>query len=151
MRLQLQFACDDGRALPSRAQFEAWAAAALGAAATTTATARGGEVTVRVVERAEMRALNHRYRGHNRPTNVLSFPFQPVAGVPLDILGDIVICAPLVAAEAAAQHKPPMEHWALLLIHGILHLCGYDHQQDEDAARMEAAERRVLAELGMGG
>ncbi len=145
-RLELQIACASGGEIPGRDQVESWAAAALNKIRR-----RGGEVTVRVVDRPEMTDLNRRYRGKTGPTNVLSFPFEAAAAglPPLDILGDVVICAPVVAAQAARQRKPPMEHWALLVIHGILHLCGFDHQRDAEAARMEALERAILADFGI--
>ncbi len=108
-----------------------------------------GEITIRVVDRTEMAALNHRYRGKIGPTNVLSFPFEAPPGLPLDILGDVVICAPLVLAQAASQGKPPMAHWAHLVIHGTLHLCGYDHQQPQEAEQMESLEQNILTELGI--
>jgi probable rRNA maturation factor len=100
-------------------------------------------VTVRYVAEAEGRRLNREYRGRDRATNVLTFVYaaRPLAG-------DIVICAPIVAREARAQGKPVEAHHAHLLVHGLLHLQGYDHERESEAARMERRERRVLAELG---
>ena len=95
-----------------------------------------------------MRALNHQYRGKDYATNVLSFPLT-LPGVPEGVLlGDIVICAPVVAAEAATQHKPVAAHWGHLVIHGVLHLLGHDHEAEDAAAEMEALEVHILASLG---
>ena len=168
LRLQLQVACAAGDETPDAGQVESWAAAALKKIGRD-----GGELTVRVVGITEMADLNHRYRqkpgstnlGSTNPdstnpgptnpeptnpvpTNVLSFPFN-ADGLPLDILGDVVVCAPLVASEAASRGQPLMDHWAHLVIHGTLHLCGFDHQQDDEAERMESLERDILAELGI--
>lgn len=110
-----------------------------------------GEITVRIVDADEGADLNARYRGCQGPTNVLSFPADvdlPHAPDEPGPLGDIVICAPLVAAEAAAQGKPAEAHWAHLVVHGVLHLMGYDHEVDADAQIMESRERRILADLG---
>jgi len=105
------------------------------------------ELCVRVVDEPEMRALNARYRKKDYPTNVLSFPADLPAGVDLPLLGDIVVCAPVVNREAAAQHKAVRAHWAHMLVHGTLHLLGHDHQRPREAARMEALETRILAAL----
>jgi probable rRNA maturation factor len=105
-------------------------------------------LTVRLVDDAESRALNGRYRGKRKPTNVLSFPFEPPRGVQSPLLGDLVICAPVVRREARAQGKRPEAHFAHLVVHGCLHLRGYDHETDRDAAVMERRETRALAALG---
>ncbi|WP_043769115.1 rRNA maturation RNase YbeY [Algiphilus aromaticivorans] len=106
-----------------------------------------GALCLRVVDADESRALNHRFRGKNRPTNVLSFPAaSPLVEEPE--LGDIVLCAPVIAAEAAEQGKSPRAHWAHMVVHGVLHLRGHDHIDDDEARVMEAAERRILAGLG---
>ena len=120
--------------IPTDRQLRAWARRAL---------PRGGEVTVRYVAEAESRRLNRVFRGRDRPTNVLSFPYglSPLAG-------DIVICAPVVAREAREQGKSVEAHHAHLLVHGLLHLEGHDHERGAQAARMERRERRILAELG---
>ena len=111
------------------------------------------EVSVRLVDEAESRDLNARYRDRDRPTNVLSFaayddpvPLPDDANVPL---GDVVVCVPLVAQAADEQQKTVRDHWAHLVVHGTLHLLGYDHESDEDAAVMEALETRLLAERGV--
>jgi probable rRNA maturation factor len=110
--------------------------------------AEDSEVTVRVVDAAESQALNHQYRGKDAPTNVLSFPFEAPPGIPVALAGDLVICAPVVEREAREQNKPLNAHWAHMVIHGILHLQGFDHITDEDASVMEELEIRLLAQLG---
>ena len=106
------------------------------------------ELTLRLVDRDESRALNLRYRGQDKPTNVLSFPAGLPSGLDLPLLGDIVICAPLVDEEAEKQHKSLQSHWAHLVIHGVLHLLGHDHQDEKEAVEMEAIEVDLLASLG---
>jgi probable rRNA maturation factor len=106
------------------------------------------ELTLRLVDRDESRALNLRYRGQDKPTNVLSFPAGLPSGLDLPLLGDIVICAPLVGEEAEKQHKSLQSHWAHLVIHGVLHLLGHDHQDEKEAVEMEAIEVDLLASLG---
>ena len=105
-------------------------------------------LTVRVIGEEEMAKLNRRYRGRNQSTNVLSFPIEPLLGMRTDLLGDIVVCGPVVDREAAIQHKPPMGHWAHMVVHGMLHLCGYDHESDQEATAMETLEKSVLGGLG---
>jgi len=105
-------------------------------------------LTVRVVGEEEMAKLNRRYRGRNQPTNVLSFPIEYLPGMCTDLLGDIVVCGPVVDREAAIQHKPPMGHWAHIVVHGMLHLFGYDHDSDQEATAMETLEKSVLEGLG---
>ena len=95
-----------------------------------------------------MRRLNGEYRGQDRATNVLAFAFDPIRGVETDLLGDVVICAPVVADEAHRQGKSLPAHWAHMVIHGVLHLCGYDHADGRQAAEMEALEVRLLRDLG---
>jgi probable rRNA maturation factor len=105
-------------------------------------------LTVRVIDEEEMAKLNRRYRGRNQSTNVLSFPIGPLPGMHTDLLGDIVVCGPVVDREAAIQHKSPMGHWAHMVVHGLLHLFGYNHESDQDAIVMEALEKSVLEGLG---
>ena len=105
-------------------------------------------LTVRVVGEEEMAKLNRRYRGRNQSTNVLSFPIEPLPGIRTDLLGDIVVCGPVVDREAVIQHKSPMSHWAHMVVHGLLHLFGYDHESDQDAMAMEALEKSLLEGLG---
>lgn len=142
LELDLQITCP-APALPAEAQFRTWAAAALAGRR------EAAELTIRVVDEVEGTQLNQRYRGRPGPTNVLSFPFDPPPGLPpQDLIGDLVICAPLVAREAALQGKPQDAHWAHLVVHGTLHLLGYDHLTDPDAEEMEAMETVILAGLG---
>ncbi|XKH01436.1 rRNA maturation RNase YbeY [Marinobacter nauticus] len=132
-----------GDGVPGEEQFQAWGQLAwLGD--------EPSEVTVRIVDEAESRALNHQYRGKDKPTNVLSFPFEAPAGITVPLAGDLVICAPVVEKEAREQHKEPVAHWAHMVVHGMLHLQGYDHIEDEEAEVMEALEVRLLAQLGFG-
>ena len=132
--------------VPGAGDFEKWLEIAL---------QDQGDVSlaVRVVDTGEMQALNARYRGKDKPTNVLSFPADlPEAVIEnLDArpLGDIVICAPVVGHEAGKQGKPPADHWAHLAIHGALHLLGHDHQGDAEAEAMESLEVKCLAALGI--
>jgi probable rRNA maturation factor len=127
--------------IPSEGDIKHWAGLAL------QEHLRHAGLVVRIVDEAEITALNRQYRGKDGPTNVLSFPYQGFAGVPSDLLGDVVICAPVVAAEAAVQGKPLDAHWAHLVIHGVLHLLGYDHHHEADAARMERRESVLLTGL----
>ena len=112
------------------------------------------EITIRIVDVAEITDLNHRYRNKEKPTNVLSFPADRPEGLPPEIaaqfteLGDIAICAQVVANEAAEQAKAEIAHWAHMVIHGTLHLLGYDHIATDEAAEMEALEITLLAEFG---
>ena len=105
-------------------------------------------LTVRVIDEEEMAKLNRRYRGRNQSTNVLSFPMEPLPGMRTDLLGDIVVCGPVVDREAAIQNKSPMDHWAHMVVHGLLHLFGYNHESDQDAMLMEALEKSALGRLG---
>ncbi|PLW83813.1 rRNA maturation RNase YbeY [Kineobactrum sediminis] len=107
------------------------------------------ELCLRLVDEEEMTALNSGYRGKAGATNVLSFPADLPPELDLPLLGDIVICAPVVAREAIAQGKPPAAHWAHMVVHGCLHLLGYDHIDEDDAAVMEVLETTILAQLGL--
>lgn len=102
------------------------------------------ELTLRLVDSDEGRELNKQWRHRDYATNVLSFPFECPPGVPLNLLGDIVLCAPVVAQEAREQNKLLQSHWAHLVIHGVLHLLGYDHLSDEEAEKMEQLEIEIL-------
>ena len=133
-----------GAGVPTPAEVRKWARAAL------TADVRG-ELTVRIVNEPESAELNARYRGKAGPTNVLSFPAEPPelgSGDELLPYGDVVICAAIVAREAREQGKRLAAHWAHMVVHGALHLQGYDHENARDAGIMEARERALLAELG---
>lgn len=139
-RTQPQLALSVQRAVrapdaPTRSQIMRFARAAL---------AHDANITIRIVNAEEGRALNHTYRGKDYATNVLSFVYEiePV------VSGDLVLCAPVVSDEAAAQGKSPIAHYAHLIVHGVLHLQGFDHETDTDAALMEAHETATLAQLG---
>lgn len=106
------------------------------------------EVTIRITDNAESQELNHQYRGKNKPTNVLSFPFEAPPQLSLPLLGDLVICAPVVQEEAHAQNKPLEAHWAHMVIHGCLHLLGFDHETEADADEMETLEIAIMQQLG---
>ena len=127
---------------PGARLIAAWAAAALGTRAA------GAEIAVQVVSPAASRRLNHHYRGKDKPTNVLSFPTTAPPGAVPRPLGDIVICPAVLKREAREQGKPERAHWAHLVVHGALHLAGYDHENDSDATRMERREIAVLRRLG---
>lgn len=134
LNLSVQYACNrDG--LPLRADFVRWARAAL---------VGGGEIAIRLVEADEGQALNKEYRGKDYATNVLSFPYDtdPV------VSGDLVICPSVVAREASEQGKPLAAHYAHLTVHGMLHLQGWDHENDDDAQAMETEETEILAAMG---
>ena len=128
---------------PPRRDLTRWVATALGRGAA------GGELGLAVVGAPESRRLNSQYRGRDCATNVLSFPAPPPPpGAPVRALGDLVICARVLRAEARAQAKTLRAHWAHLVVHGTLHLIGYDHERDADARRMERREIAVLRRLG---
>ena len=129
--------------VPAATSFRNWVAAAL------RGRIREADLAIRIVGAKEGRALNRHYRGKDYATNVLSFPAELPEGVKLPLLGDLVICAPVVAREAAEQGKPVAAHYAHLTVHGVLHLLGWDHEHDKDAEAMEQLEREVLAELGL--
>lgn len=139
LNLSVQYACNDA-GVPLRPQIRAWARAALDVDGK-----RGGQITVRFVDADEGRSLNNDYRGKDYATNVLSFPYEiePI------VCGDLVICAEVVAREAAGQGKPLAAHYAHLIVHGMLHLQDYDHEKNEaEALLMEGRERTILAALG---
>lgn len=128
--------------LPSEAEFSRWITEAL-----KDLRDEDTELTVRIVDEAEGQELNREYRGKDYPTNVLSFPFEAPPGIDLPLLGDLVICAQVVAREAKEQNKPLAHHWAHLTVHGVLHCLGYDHIEDVEAEEMEQLEREILARL----
>lgn len=129
--------------VPPFEDLESWATLALEMAGREQA-----ELSVRIVDEAESQALNRDYRGKDNSTNVLSFPAELPAGVDVPLLGDLVICAPVVAREAAEQGKPLAAHWCHMMVHGCLHLLGYDHLEDAEAEAMESLETRILARIG---
>jgi probable rRNA maturation factor len=133
------------KGVPSSPSFREWVEAALRGAKRRKAT----ELSIRIVDAKEGRALNRDYRGKDYATNVLSFPAELPPGVNLPLIGDLVICAPVVAREATEQGKRAGDHWAHMTVHGVLHLLGYDHIEDGEAEAMEALETRILAGLGI--
>jgi probable rRNA maturation factor len=129
--------------IPAPASFRRWVTAAL------QGRVRRADLAIRIVDEREGKALNRHYRGKDKPTNVLSFPAELPEGVTLPVLGDIVLCAPVVAREAGKQGKPLNAHYAHLTVHGVLHLLGCDHDDPREAEAMEQIEREVLASLGL--
>ncbi len=135
--------------VPAAVSFRKWVAAALNGRI------READLAIRIVGSKEGRALNHHYRGKDYATNVLSFPAEIAEGVKMPkgvkmpLLGDLVICAPVVAREAKEQKKPLTAHYAHLTVHGALHLLGWDHEDEREAEAMEQLEREILAELGI--
>ena len=142
MIIDLQIACEEESGLPTAEQIEQWATAAV------QPQSEEEEMTVRIVDEAESHALNLNYRGKDRPTNVLSFPFECPDEVELPLLGDLVICRQVVEREAQEQDKPLMAHWAHMVVHGSLHLLGYDHIEDDEAEEMESLETQIMTGLG---
>ena len=140
--VDLQIATENIERLPTEEQIVQWATAAV--------QPEGDEVemTVRIVDEAESHELNLTYRGKDRPTNVLSFPFECPDEVALPLLGDLVICRQVVEREAVEQEKPLMAHWAHMIVHGSLHLLGYDHIEDDEAEEMESLETQIMQGLG---
>ena len=144
--LRLSMSLEDASGVPgvpAEDAFRRWAEAALSGRRADV------ELAIRVVDEAESAELNSHYRGKIGPTNVLSFPAELPPGVPLPVLGDLVICAPVVLREAREQGKPAESHWAHLVVHGCLHLLGFDHEAEAEAEAMESLERRILAGLGL--
>jgi probable rRNA maturation factor len=141
--IDLQIAYEDSK-LPSLESFQRWADLAL-----TAVTDEKFELTIRLVNIEESQQLNNQYRHKDKPTNVLSFPFEVPEGIELNLLGDLVVCVPVVEQEAKQQSKILFDHWAHMIIHGCLHLLGYDHISDADADEMEALEIKILAELSI--
>ncbi len=141
--VDLQNACD-ALELPALADFQLWINSTL-----SSITEQEFELTIRLVNLKESQALNKQYRQKDKPTNVLSFPFEVPEGVELNLLGDLVICVQVVEAEAQTQGKDLFDHWAHMVIHGCLHLVGYDHINDNEAEEMEALEVKILNELSI--
>jgi len=147
VHVDVQNACDDDT-VPELPIVESWIARAVDASGAN----NDAEVSVRIVDVDEIHAMNRDYRGNDKPTNVLSFPAGDVAGLPADMpvpLGDIVICASIIRHEAAEQGKAVSDHWAHMLVHGTLHLLGYDHETEPEAAEMEMLETGILSEQGL--
>ncbi len=144
VELDLQLALEHDREVPELSSLKLWAETAL----KTAGYEKPSEITVRLVESAEIQELNRTYRKLDRPTNILSFPFECPDEVELPLLGDLVICDEILRREAQEQQKSYEEHFAHLIIHGTLHLLGYDHIEDKDAEEMESLETQALAALG---
>lgn len=143
LTIDYQIATDSLVFVPSEDKVEAWVACALSFIEDCPSS-----MTVRVVERSEMVELNTQFRNKPSVTNVLSFPFESIAGVDYDHLGDIVICADVVVEEARDQHKSDSAHWAHLVVHGTLHLCGFDHEEEGEAEEMETLETSIMEKMG---
>ncbi len=141
VRVNIQYAVEGLDTLPSIETFRKWAEAAVD-------TNESAELVIRVVDSKESEKLNRTYRDKPGPTNVLSFPFEPPPQIESCYLGDVVICASVVTREAMEQGKDEPSHWAHLVVHGILHLRGYDHQTPREALVMESREREIMTHLG---
>ena len=146
-RVDVQYAVQ-GQDIPAQSRFTHWVNAAL-VVADSSRPVKDSEVSIRIVSENEITELNLQYRHQDKPTNVLSFPCEAVPGVELPLLGDIVICAAVVNNEACQQGKALQDHWAHMVVHGTLHLLGYDHIDDEDAEQMEQLEIRILEQMGI--
>jgi probable rRNA maturation factor len=131
------------RYVPSKKKFQVWVESALGP------TKKQYEILLRIVGVKEITTLNKQYRKKNKPTNILSFNFWPPSNIKSNFLGDLIICAPVVKLEAKLQQKKIMAHWAHLTIHGVLHLLGYDHENEHEAIKMEKREIRILKKLNI--
>lgn len=139
--VDLQVACNHND-LPSHDHFQQWVEAVL------IPYKKPFELTIRLVDSVESQQLNSQYRSQEKPTNVLSFPFDVPEGIELDLLGDLVICVDVVTREALEQNKALNAHWAHMVVHGCLHLLGFDHIEDNEADKMEALETIIITELG---
>ena len=142
IELDLQLAVENEQDLPTEKDIQLWLDK------TITAFQHDAELTVRIVDTKESHQLNHEYRGKDKPTNVLSFPFEAPPGFEIDLLGDLVICKQVVEKEAKEQNKPLLAHWAHMIVHGSLHLLGYDHIDDDDAEEMESLETEIMQDMG---
>ncbi|GAB2679904.1 rRNA maturation RNase YbeY [Aliiglaciecola sp. 3_MG-2023] len=141
--LDIQIACENTN-LPTTEQFEQWLQFALAEQKI-----EETELTIRIVSPEESQQLNATYREKDKPTNILSFPFESPAEIELNFLGDLVVCADIVDKEAKQQNKQLLDHWAHMIVHGSLHLLGFDHEHDDDAKIMESLEVQILAKLGI--
>nr|WP_232221266.1 rRNA maturation RNase YbeY [Pseudidiomarina salinarum] len=130
--------------MPTEADIELW----VGTSLRILEQDESAELTVRIVDETEALELNKTYRQRDYPTNVLSFPFEAPVELPVRLLGDLVVCAPVIEREAAAQGKALSAHWTHMIVHGTLHLLGYDHIDDDEAVVMERLEQRILEALG---
>ncbi|NIG62482.1 MAG: rRNA maturation RNase YbeY [Serratia symbiotica] len=139
--LDLQIACENSNNIPNETSFQRWLEAVL------LHFQEESEVTVRLVDEAESNELNLTYRGKDKPTNVLSFPFEAPPGIVLPLLGDLIICQHVVEQEAAEQGKTSEAHWAHMVVHGGLHLLGYDHIEEDAAEEMQSLETEIMHDL----
>lgn len=146
MIITLQIACDD-KHIPSKKLFTLWLTSATSIVPVKTRIPLP-KITLRIVDKTESQKLNKNFRKKNKPTNVLSFPPNEIPGFKNDFLGDLALCASVIAEEAAEQDKELQAHWAHMTIHGFLHLLGYDHIKEAEAEEMEALEVRILQDLG---
>lgn len=142
IELDLQIAVESEQGLPSADEFQRWLDK------TIIPFQQNAELTIRIVDEEESQQLNRDYRGKDKPTNVLSFPFEAPPGVEMDLLGDMIICRQVVEKEAIEQSKPLIAHWAHMVVHGSLHLLGYDHIEDDEAEEMEALETKIMLDMG---
>ena len=140
--LDLQIATKVKEGLPTEADFSLWLSGVLNQFQP------DAEVTVRIVNEDEIQALNQQYRDKKGTTNIISFPFEAPENIEIDLLGDLVICRHVVESEAKEQNKPVLTHWAHMIVHGTLHLLGYDHIQDDDADEMESLEIEIMQSMG---
>ena len=140
--LDLQIATDDNQNLPTEEQITQWLNVIL------PQFMDNAEITIRIVDEQESQQLNNTYRHKDNPTNVLSFPFESPIEIEVPLLGDLIICKQVVEAEAKEQHKSLTAHWAHMIVHGCLHLLGYDHILDEEAEEMENIEIDIMQQLG---
>ena len=141
LELDLQIATDKS-ILPTQENFELWVRTTL------KNTMTEAELTIRIVDVTESQQLNHTYRGKDKPTNVLSFPFEAPPEIDIPLLGDLIICASVVEHEAIEQNKSLQAHWAHMVVHGCLHLLGYNHINDTEAEEMESKETQLIESLG---
>jgi probable rRNA maturation factor len=130
------------KSIPNKRLFKTWITKAIGPGK------KNQEIVIRIVDVKEITKLNKQYRKKNRPTNILSFNFFTPSNIKTNLLGDLIICAPIVKLEAKLQHKTMISHWAHLTIHGVLHLLGYDHKNQKEAQKMEKLEIKLLKKLG---
>ena len=142
IELDLQLAVEDEQGLPTEQDIQQWLDK------TIPQFQENAELTIRIVDTEESHQLNHEYRGKDKPTNVLSFPFEAPPGIEFDLLGDLIICRQVVEKEAEEQNKPLLAHWAHMVVHGSLHLLGYDHIEDDEAEEMESLETEIMQAMG---
>ncbi|MGF1752418.1 rRNA maturation RNase YbeY [Vibrio makurazakiensis] len=142
IELDLQLAVENEQGLPTEQDLQLWLDKSI------PQFQENAELTIRIVDAEESHQLNHDYRGKDKPTNVLSFPFEAPPGIEIDLLGDLIICRQVVEKEAKEQNKPLLAHWAHMVVHGSLHLLGYDHIEDDEAEEMESLETEIMQGMG---